>query len=78
MAEPVKDRKKVKKRGKKKNSTNLTHQIIKDEQINIISINARGIAQKKKSIEEILINQNVDIAIISELGNARHMYNSKK
>ena len=70
LAKPniVKDRKKVKKRGKKKNSTNLTHQIIKDEQINIISINARGIAQKKKSIEEILINQNVDIAIISELG----------
>ena len=36
---------------KKKNSTNLTHQIIKDEQIKIISINARGIAQKKKSID---------------------------
>ena len=40
---------------------------IKDEVLNIISINARGVAKKKKSIEEILKNENVDVAIISEL-----------
>ena len=40
---------------------------IKEEELNIISINARGIAKKKKSIEEILKNEDVDIAIISEL-----------
>ena len=40
---------------------------IKDEVLNIISINARGVAKKKKSIEEILKNENVDIAVISEL-----------
>ena len=37
---------------------------IKGEVLNIISINARGVAKKKKSIEEILKNENVDIAII--------------
>ena len=41
---------------------------IKDEVFNIISINARGIASKQKSIEEILKNENIDIAIVSELG----------
>ena len=40
---------------------------IKDEVLNIVSINARGVARKKKSIEEILKNESVDIAIISEL-----------
>ena len=40
---------------------------IDDEVLNIISINARVVAKKKKSIEEILKNENVDIAIISEL-----------
>ena len=40
---------------------------IKDEDLNIVSINARGVAKKKKSIEEILNNESVDIAIISEL-----------
>ena len=40
---------------------------MKDEIVNIISINARVVAKKKKSIEEILKNENVDIAIISEL-----------
>ena len=35
--------------------------------MNIVSINARGVAKKKKSIEEILNNESVDIAIISEL-----------
>ena len=40
---------------------------IRVEELNIISINARGVAKKKKSIEEILKNENVDVAIISEL-----------
>ena len=40
---------------------------IQEENLNIISINARGFASKRKSIEEILKNENVDIAIVSEL-----------
>ena len=40
---------------------------IQDENLKIVSINARGFASKRKSIEEILKNENVDIAIVSEL-----------
>ena len=40
---------------------------IQEENLNIISINARGFASKRKSIDEILKNENVDIAIVSEL-----------
>ena len=39
---------------------------IKNEIVNFISINARGVAKKKKSIEEIIKNENVDIAIRAE------------
>ena len=37
---------------------------MKDKIVNIISINARVVAKKKKSIKEILKNENVDIALI--------------
>ena len=50
---------------KQKNKSDVSK--IKDEVLNIVSINARGVARKKKSIEEILKNENVDVAIISEL-----------
>ena len=59
----------AKKRGKKKskNSPIVTGKS-KLENLTIISINARGLSGKRKSIEEILKNNNVDIAIISEIG----------
>ena len=36
---------------------------IQDEYLNIVLINASGFASKRKSIDEILKNGNVDIAI---------------
>ena len=53
------------KRQKQKKKSDIRK--IKEEDLNIVSINARGVAKKKKSIEEILNNESVDIAIISEL-----------
>ena len=40
---------------------------LRSEDISIISINARGLGGKKKSIEEILKNNGIDIAVISEI-----------
>ena len=61
-----KDKKKqIKNKKNKKNDTDRLK--IQEENLNIISINARGFASKRKSIEEILKNENVDIAIVSEL-----------
>ena len=59
------DKKVKNKRVNKKKDTDTMK--IQDENLNIISINARGFASKRKSIEEILKNENVDIAIVSEL-----------
>ena len=41
--------------------------VLKEENLSIISINARGFASKRKSIEEILKNNNIDIAVVSEI-----------
>ena len=61
-----KDKKKqIKNKKNKKNDTDRLK--IQEENLNIISINARGFASKRKSIEGILKNENVDIAIVSEL-----------
>ena len=59
------DKKAKSKRVNKKKDTDTIK--ILDEKLNIVSINARGFASKRKSIEEILKNENVDIAIVSEL-----------
>ena len=59
------DKKAKSKRANKKKDTDTIR--IQDENLNIVSINARGFASKRKSIEEILKNENVDIAIVSEL-----------
>ena len=60
-----KDKKAKSKRVNKKKDTDILK--IQDENLKIVSINARGFASKRKSIEEILKNENVDIAIVSEL-----------
>ena len=60
-----KDKKAKRKRVNKKKDTDTLK--IQDENLKIASINARGFASKRKSIEEILKNENVDIAIVSEL-----------
>ena len=59
------DKKAKRNRVNKKKDTDTIK--IQDENLNIVSINARGFASKRKSIEEILKNENVDIAIVSEL-----------
>ena len=60
-----KDKKAKSKRVNEKKDTDILK--IQDENLKIVSINARGFASKRKSIEEILKNENVDIAIVSEL-----------
>ena len=41
---------------------------IKERPLKMIAMNVRGISNKKKSIECILTEQEIDIAIISEIG----------
>ena len=66
----IKNKKNIEKnaKGKRVNKKKDTDKLkIKGENLNIISINVRGFASKQKSIEEILKNENVDIAIVSEI-----------
>ena len=52
--------------GKRKTNQNKTRQINFSD-LNIISSNVRGVSNKKKSIETILDENDVDICILSEL-----------
>ena len=60
MKKIIKPKNLHKKSGKKE-------KVLKEENLSIISINARGFASKRKSIEEILKNNNIDIAVVSEI-----------